>query len=51
MAKGIVIYYSRTGNTKGMAQIIARAMNEADLPTECKSVGDVKADDVFIMMR
>ena len=48
MAKGIVIYYSRTGNTKGMAQIIARAMNEADLPSECKSVSDVKADDVFI---
>jgi len=47
MAKGIVIYYSRTGNTKEMAQIIAKAMNEADLPTECKSVGDVKADDVF----
>ena len=47
MAKGIVIYYSRTGNTKEMAQIIAKAMNEADLPSECKSVGDVKADDVF----
>ncbi|MFB0552221.1 MAG: flavodoxin family protein [Phycisphaerae bacterium] len=47
MAKGIVVYYSRTGNTKEMAQIIAKAMNEADLPTECKPVGDVKADDVF----
>jgi len=47
MAKGIVIYYSRTGNTKEMAQIIARAMNEADLPSECKLVSDVKADDVF----
>ncbi len=47
MAKGIVIYYSRTGNTKEMAEIIAKAMNKADLPTECKSVGDVKADDVF----
>ncbi len=47
MAKGIVVYYSRTGNTKEMAQIIAKAMNEADLPTECKSVGDVKAEDVF----
>ena len=47
MAKGIVIYYSRTGNTKEMAQIIAKAMNEADLPTECKSVSDVEAEDVF----
>jgi len=47
MAKAIVIYYSRTGNTKEMAQIIAKAMNEADLPTDCKSVSDVTADDVF----
>ncbi len=47
MAKGIVVYYSRTGNTKEMAQIIAKAMNEADVPTECKSVSDVKAGNVF----
>ena len=47
MAKGIVIYYSRSGNTKEMAQIIARSMNEADLPTECKSVDKVKADDLL----
>ncbi len=47
MAKGIVIYYSRSGNTKEMAQIIAGTMNEADLPTECKHVSDVKAEDVF----
>ena len=46
MAKGIVVYYSRTGNTKQMAEIIAKAMNEADLPTECKSVIDVKAEDL-----
>ena len=47
MAKGIVIYYSRTGNTKEMAEIIAKAMNEADLPTECKSVDKVKAEDLL----
>jgi len=47
MAKAIVIYYSRSGNTKEMAEIIARAMNESDLPTKCKSVSEVKADDVF----
>ena len=41
MAKGIVIYYSRTGKTKEMAEIIAKAMTEADLPTECKYVSDV----------
>ncbi len=47
MAKAIVIYYSRSGNTKEMAQIIAESMNEADLPTECKSVDKVKAEDLL----
>jgi NAD(P)H dehydrogenase (quinone) len=47
MAKGIVIYYSRSGNTKQMAQVIAKAMNDTDLPTDCKSVSDVSPDDVF----
>jgi len=47
MAKAIVIYYSRTGNTKEMAEIIARSMNEADLQTECKSVSDVEVQDLL----
>jgi NAD(P)H dehydrogenase (quinone) len=47
MAKGIVIYYSRSGNTKEMAELIARAMNEGDLPTDCKSVSEVKAEDLL----
>jgi len=47
MAKAIVVYYSRGGNTKEMAEIIAAAMNEADLPTECKSVDKVKAKDLL----
>jgi len=47
MAKGIVIYHSRSGNTKKMAETIAQAMNEAGLPTECKPVSDVKADDLL----
>jgi len=47
MAKGIVIYYSRSGNTKEMAEIIAGAMNKAELPTECKSVDKVKAEDLL----
>lgn len=47
MAKGIVIYYSKTGNTKEMAEIIARAMNEANLATECKSVSEIKAEDLL----
>jgi len=47
MAKAIVIYYSRSGNTKKMAEIIAQAMNESDLPTECKSVDKVKPEDLL----
>ena len=47
MAIGIVIYYSRSGNTKQMAEIITGAMNEAELPTECKSVDQVKAKDLL----
>ena len=46
MAKAIVIYYSRSGNTEEMARIVAEAMNEADLPTDCKAVGDVKSEDL-----
>ncbi|MHC4557083.1 MAG: flavodoxin family protein [Planctomycetota bacterium] len=47
MAKAIVIYYSRSGNTKKMAEIIAKSMNEANLPTECKSVGEVNAENLL----
>jgi len=47
MAKAIVVYYSRSGNTKQMAKIIAEAMNKAELPTECKSVEKIKAEDLL----
>ncbi|MBN2594067.1 MAG: NAD(P)H-dependent oxidoreductase [Sedimentisphaerales bacterium] len=47
MAKAIVIYYSRTGNTKEMAEIIAKSMNEADLQTECKSVSEIEVRDLL----
>ncbi len=47
MAKGIVIYYSRSGNTKEMAEIIAEAMNKAKLPADCKPVDKVKAEDLL----
>ena len=30
-----------------MAEIITKAMNDADLPTECKAVNDVKAEDLL----
>ena len=47
MAKGIVIYYTRSGNTKEMAELIATSMNESNLPTECKPVDKVKAEDLL----
>lgn len=47
MAKGIVVYYSRSGNTKEMAEIIAKSMNGAGLKTECKSVDKVKPEDLL----
>jgi NAD(P)H dehydrogenase (quinone) len=47
MANAIVIYYSRTGNTKEMAEIIAKSMNDADVQTECKSVSDIKAEELL----
>ncbi len=47
MAKAIVVYYSRTGNTKEMAEIIAGAMNDSGLPTECKSVEEIKGSDLL----
>lgn len=47
MAKAIVIYHSRTGNTQKMAELIAQSMNESDLQTVCKSVSDVKAEELL----
>jgi NAD(P)H dehydrogenase (quinone) len=47
MATGLVIYYTRSGNTKTMAQTIADAMIQAGLSTTCKSVTDCKVADVL----
>lgn len=47
MANGLVIYYSRSGNTKQMAKAISEAMGDAGLLTKCKNVSDVKIDDLL----
>lgn len=47
MPNGLVIYYSRSGNTKVMAAVIAEAMEKAELPTKCKSVSDTTIDDLL----
>jgi NAD(P)H dehydrogenase (quinone) len=46
MAKGIVVYHSRSGNTKEMAEVIAAGMNAAGLNTDCKPAEKVQADDL-----
>lgn len=45
MPKGLVLYYSRSGNTKKMAEVIADAMGEYGVSTDCREVGTVSVDD------
>ncbi len=47
MASGLVLFYSRSGNTKTMAKAIADAMNETGLSTACKSVSEVRIEDLL----
>ena len=47
MAKGLVVYYSKSGNTKTMAEIISNSMNDNGLQTDCKSVDKTKVDDLL----
>ena len=47
MARGLVIYHTKTGNTEAMARIISESMNKANLPTECKNAADICADDLI----
>jgi len=47
MAKGLVVYFSQSGNTKQMAELIAEAMKAAGLPTNCKEVGGVSTDELL----
>ncbi len=47
MAKGIAIYYSRSGNTKQMAEMIAGAMNDGGLETDCREIANVTVNDLL----
>ncbi len=47
MARALVIYYSRSGNTKKMAQVIAEAINKEGLEAVLKDVKEVSADELL----
>ncbi len=47
MAKALVIYYSRTGNTKRMAEKIAEALEKHGLETDLRKVETVAASDLL----
>ena len=47
MAKAIVIYYSRSGNTKQMAESIAKSMNDNGVETNCLIIDNIKVDDLL----
>jgi NAD(P)H dehydrogenase (quinone) len=47
MPNGIVIYYSKSGSTKQMAEAIGAAMNEAGLPTTVKDVAQTTVADLL----
>ena len=47
MAKAIVIYYSRSGNTKRMAQTVARGIKKEGIETVLKGVLEVAVDELL----
>jgi len=46
MSKVIIIYYSRTGNTKSMAELIEKEINEQGVDVDCKPVDQVKIEEL-----
>lgn len=47
MSKALIIYYSRSGNTKIMAQEISKGFKEEGVAVEIKDVSDVKAQELL----
>ena len=46
MGKVLVMYYSRGGTTKAMAELVAEGAKEAGAAVTFREVGDVSADDL-----
>jgi NAD(P)H dehydrogenase (quinone) len=47
MPNAIVVYYSRSGNTAGMAAHISKAMEKEGIKVTCKKVSDTKVDELL----
>lgn len=47
MAKALVIYYSRSGNTRKMAELVADGIKKEGLGIDIKDVKDVSADELL----
>jgi NAD(P)H dehydrogenase (quinone) len=47
MAKALVVYYSRSGNTKKMAGLIAEAMRKEKVQVNLKDVKDTSAEELL----
>lgn len=47
MKKVLVIYYSQTGNTKKMAELLAEGVNKGGLSCDVKDVDSVNAGDLL----
>ncbi|KPK98209.1 MAG: flavodoxin [Omnitrophica WOR_2 bacterium SM23_72] len=47
MAKAIVIYFSQSGNTKKMADLVAEGIKKEGLEVALKKVKDVKTDELL----
>ncbi len=46
-SKVLVLYYSRTGNTKQMAELVAQGARDAGGDVTLKDVGEAKADELL----
>jgi len=47
MAKALIVYYSRSGNTRKMAESIAEGIGKENVAVEVRDVKDVTPDDLL----
>lgn len=47
MPKVLIVYYSRSGNTEKMAQIVAEAVQQEGVAVACQKVEETKVEDLL----